>query len=76
MRLIVNLVWILTLGVVLRLNGYKVPFLHHLESTALETAPAIEQPQTPTEPEAVPQELPPENPIAADFANNYWTPIP
>ena len=76
MRLVVNLVWILTLGVVLRLNGYKVPFLHHLDTTGLQTAPAIEQPLLEEEPEATPQELPPEDPIAADFANNYWKPIP
>jgi len=60
---------LLTIAVLLKLNGYRVPFIHNLEQVGIEPEPT-EAPKGET-----PQQLPPADPIATDF-QNYWPSIP
>jgi hypothetical protein len=70
--------WLMTLAILLRLSGYRPPFLHHLEHIGIEPggSPGLLQPTVEPAAEDPPQQLPPEDPIAADFQTNFWPSIP
>ncbi len=67
---------LLTAAVLLRLLGYQIPFMHNFEARRSSSSPIDRLLDEPSEPEAqpTPQNLPPEDPVAADF-ERFWSDI-